>query len=87
MQDDELQRLTDEVRIESALSTIKDVLYRTEEVSMGSISMYDLVSYLAEDLIREGGCAACIADAVERAFSETGANTEEHVQEGEAVYH
>ena len=87
MQDDDLQRIADEVRIDSALSTIKDVLYRLEEASQGSVTLYDALSYLTEDLVREGSCAACLKEAVDRAFKETGANTEEHVQEGEAVFH
>ena len=87
MNDDEIQRITDEARIDTALAVMKDVMYRIEETSQGAITLYDLVSYLTEDLIREGSCAACLKESVERAFSETGANTEEHVQQGDAVFH
>ena len=84
---EELQRVLDEVRIDSALSTVKDVFYRVEEVTQGEVTVYDLMSFLAEDLIREGSCPACLLEGANRAFKETGANTDEHIQDGEAVYH
>ncbi len=87
MQDEEIQRIIDETRIDTTLATMKDALYRIEELTQGNVSLYEILSFLTEDLVREGACAACLKEAVERAFTEAGANTEEHVQDGEAVYH
>ena len=78
MQDDELKRARDDARCEAAIQTLTDVLWRFEETCEGSYTLYDLVGYLVEDLVREGCCAACIPESVTAAFKDIGADTTEH---------
>ena len=87
MQDDEKIRSRDDVRCEAALQTIKDVLWRFDETSEGTYTMYDLLGFVVEDLVNEGCCAACINETVAAAFQQTGADITEHRQEGDAVFH
>ena len=87
MDENEALQVAEDAKIETALTIVKDIFYRLEETSQGALTSYDLLSYLTEDLIREGSCAACIKDAMEAAFKQTGANTEEHQQTDEAVLH
>ncbi len=84
---EESQEEHDEIRCESALQTIEDVLFRFDETSGGTYSIYDLLSFLVEDLVKEGCCAACIREAVQAAFEQAGANASEHTQDGDAVVH
>jgi hypothetical protein len=87
MQDDELKRIRDEVRWDAALQTLKDVLWRFEEIGEGSYTMYDLLGTLTEDLVREGCCAACIRESVDAAFQQAGVDASEHIAEDDATFH
>ena len=78
MQEDELKQARDESRCEAAIQTIKDVMWRFEEMNEGSYTLYDLIGYVMEDLVREGFCAACITEATAAAFESIGASTAEH---------
>lgn len=87
MGNEEQQRLRDDIRCEAALQTLKDVLWRFEDSSEGGYTLYDLLGYLLEDLIREGCCPACINGAVNLVYKEVGVDPEVHRQDDEAVYH
>jgi len=87
MQEEELKQVTDEARLETVLQTIKDIMFRFDEQSAGTYTLYDLVGFLAEDLVEEGCCAACIKEAVDAAFDQAGIDTTQHRQDGDAVYH
>ncbi|MEM7219621.1 MAG: hypothetical protein AAF515_14730 [Pseudomonadota bacterium] len=83
----ELSQARDDARCQAAVQTMKDALWRFDETSEGSYSVYDLVSYLIEDLVTEGCCAACLNEAVAAAFEQTGANPAEHQPDDQAVLH
>lgn len=85
--DEEQQAREDEVRLDAALQTIKDVAWRLEEISEGRRSIYDVVTYLIEDLVREGACPACLNEAAESAFRELGADTSNHQEGEDSVLH
>ena len=87
MGNDEQQRLRDDARCEAAVQTLKDVLWRFDEMSEGTYTLYDLLGYLLEDLIREGCCAACIDETVSAVYKEVGVDPTVHRQDDEAVYH
>tara|TARA_A100001037_G_scaffold291841_1_gene306360 strand:+ start:8216 stop:8476 length:261 start_codon:yes stop_codon:yes gene_type:complete len=80
MEDDEIQRARDDVRCEMAVQTILDVLRRFEEINDGAYSVYDLVGYVVEDLVRDGCCAACFSETITAVFQEVGADPTVHVQ-------
>jgi len=84
--EEELKRARDDVRCEAAVQTLKDVLWRYEETSEGTYSLYDLIGYVVEDLVREGCCAACISETLAATFKEAGADPTEHRGDGETVH-
>lgn len=77
----------DEARVEFALSTIKDVLWRLEESCEGRRNVYEVLGYLLEDLIREGICPACINETMNAVFEATGADLDNHREDEGSVYH
>ncbi len=77
----------DDVHLEIALQTIKDVLWRYEESSEGRRSLYEVLGCLMEDLVREGICAACINDTLKDVFDAVGADLENHRDDEGSVYH
>jgi len=87
MSDDQAALERDELRMEVAIQTAKDVMFRFEENNEGSRSVYDLLGFLLQDLINEGLCAACINDVITAAFAETGANISVHNDEKGSTYH
>lgn len=82
--EDELKALRDEARGEMTLQAIKDLLWRFSEHSEGGLSVYDLLGFLAEDLIKEGFCPACLNDLVQSACERTATDPTEHREEGGA---
>lgn len=87
MQDDEIRQLTDEARLETVLQILKDILFRFEEQNGGNYSIYDVYAFLAEDLVEEGCCAACLKEAFDSVLQQAGMDTTEHRQDGDAVFH
>ena len=77
----------DELRMEVAIQTTKDILFRFEENSEGNRSVYEVLGFLVQDLINEGLCAACLNDVIAEAFNETGANTAIHNDEAGSTFH
>jgi hypothetical protein len=76
--DEELKQQRDDIRCDGALQTIEDVLWRFNESCEGTLSVYDLLGFLVEDLIREGFCAACVNEALVAAFARTEADIRQH---------
>jgi len=87
MGNDEQVRLRDDARCEAAVQTLKDLLWRFDELSEGTYTLYDLLGYLLEDLVRDGCCAACIDETVSSVYKELGVDPQVHRQDGEDVYH
>lgn len=87
MSDDAANLERDELRMEVAIQTAKDVLFRFEENNEGNRSVYDLLGFLLQDLINEGLCAACLNEVITAAFTETGANVDIHKDEEGSTFH
>ena len=83
--EEELKQQRDDIRCDSALQTMEDVLWRFNETSEGTLSVYDLLGFLVEDLVREGFCAACVNEALGAAFARTGADLQEHRADDDAT--
>ncbi|MEM8767784.1 MAG: hypothetical protein AAGE43_10095 [Pseudomonadota bacterium] len=82
-EDDEGARERDDVRCEAALQTLEDVLWRFNETNEGTLSVYDVLGFLVEDLIKEGFCAVCVKETVAAALERTGVDLERHREEDE----
>lgn len=81
--DEELKQQRDDIRCDAALSTMQDVLWRFNETNEGTLSSYDVLGFLLEDLIQSGFCPACISETVEAAFERTNADRVQHKAEDE----
>ncbi|HEX7035252.1 MAG TPA: hypothetical protein VF210_05730 [Pseudomonadales bacterium] len=82
--DEEQRQQRDDVRCDVALQTIQDVLWRFNETNEGTLTAYDVLGYLVEDLIQAGFCAACISESVEAAFERVKADRIEHKADDDA---
>ncbi|MEQ9005974.1 MAG: hypothetical protein RIE74_20665, partial [Pseudomonadales bacterium] len=82
--DESLRQQRDDVRCDAALQTLQDVLWRFNETNEGTLSAYDVIGYLVEDLIQSGFCAACISESVEAAFERCGADRMNHKADDES---
>ena len=87
MSDDQDIKDRDDLRMEIAIQTAKDVLFRFEENNEGDRSVYEVLGFLIQDLINDGLCAACLNEVVAAAFVETGANIEIHKDEEGSTFH
>lgn len=76
----------DDIRADTATQTILDVLHRFEEMGDGTLSAYDLLGYVAEGMVKEGFCAACLSETMTAVFQEIGADTTQHT-EGTGTIH
>ena len=56
--DEESRQERDDVRCDSALQTMQDVLWRFNESNEGTLTAYDVIGFLVEDLVQSGFCAA-----------------------------
>ena len=81
----------DDLRMEVAIQTVKDVLYRFQETSEGGRSVYEVLGFLMQDLIQEGLCPSCLNELITHAFNETGADVTKHIDghtdDKESVFH
>lgn len=84
---DELSKARDDARTQAVVQTMKDLLWRYDESGEGTYTMYDALSYLVEDLVAEGCCAACVQESINAAFEQVGADPQEHKPEDAAVLH
>jgi hypothetical protein len=78
MSEDDLKQARDDARCQTAVQTLKDVLWRFDEACEGNYSLYDVLTYLAEDLVAEGCCAACLNESMAAAFEQAGVDPLEH---------
>jgi hypothetical protein len=65
------------------LQTLQDVLWRFNESNEGTLSAYDVLGFLVEDLVQAGFCAACISEAMDAAFERTNADRLQHSADDE----
>jgi hypothetical protein len=85
MTEEELKQMRDQVRADVAVKVVADALWRFNEEHEETLSVYDVVGFVFEGLIAEGMCPACLAEAVQRAFEETKADPNEHLNEDESL--
>ena len=79
MQEEKAKRERDDLRCELAAQTVQDVLYRFDETQEGTLSAYDVLGFVVEDLIRAGWCPACINETLNEAFLRTKADPTAHL--------
>ena len=68
------------------MQTVVDVMLRFEDLGEGTYSAYDVMSYVMEDLIREGFCPACFSDALAHVCRELGVDPTAHRDDGGTVH-
>ncbi|MCB1684406.1 MAG: hypothetical protein R3E82_07555 [Pseudomonadales bacterium] len=76
--EEDQQRQRDDIRCDAALQTLEDVLWRFNESSEGTLSVYDLMGFLVEDLVREGFCPACVNEAMAAGLARSGGDPKVH---------
>lgn len=82
--DEQQRQQRDDVRCDAALQTLQDVLWRFNESNEGTLSAYDVMGFLVEDLIQSGFCPACISESVEAAFERSNADRVQHKADDES---
>ena len=82
-EEEEAARERDDVRCDATLSTLADVLWRFNETNEGTLSVYDVLGFLIEDLVKAGFCAACVKETVGTALERTGIDVDRHREEDE----
>jgi len=83
MDDEEGRRMRDDVRSQTVVRNVEDILWRYNEEHEETLSVYDVISMVLEGLIAEGMCPACISESVQLAFEHAGVDPNEHIQESD----
>lgn len=81
MTEDEQRTMRDSTRAETVARLVEDAIWRFNEEHEETISVYDLLGMVVEDLLAEGMCPACVAGAVDDAFARVNADRDTHVNE------
>lgn len=81
MTEDEQRTMRDSTRAETVARLVEDAIWRFNEEHEETISVYDLLGMVVEDLLAEGMCPACLAGAVDDAFARVNADRNTHVDE------
>lgn len=82
---EEKQRaMRDVARAEITAKMIEDALWRFNDESEESLTVYDLVNGVVQDMIVEGLCPACLRGAIDDAFERAEVDTDTHVAGDEA---
>lgn len=86
MEDDEDERrMRDDVRSQTTARMVEDALWRFNEEHEDTLSVYDVLGMVVEDLVKEGMCPACIGESIGEAFSRAGADPNVHVNEDDGL--
>lgn len=83
MSEEELQQMRDDVRCETTVRAIEDILWRFNEDHEDTVTVYDVIGLVMESLIKEGMCPACIAEAMDGAYDRAKADVNTHLNEDE----
>jgi len=75
---DTVKKERDDARCDLAVQMVQDVLWRFDESAEGTLTAYDVLGYVVEDLIGAGWCAACINESVVEAYQRAGADPTRH---------
>ena len=79
MTEDEQRTMRDSTRAETVARMVEDAVWRFNEEHEETISVYDLLGMVVEDLLAEGMCPACLATSVDDAFERVNADRDTHV--------
>ncbi len=79
MTEDEQRTMRDSTRAETVARMVEDAVWRFNEEHEETISVYDLLGMVVEDLLAEGMCPACLGTAVDEAFERVNADRDTHV--------
>ena len=85
MTEDQAREMRDATRADAVAKVVGDVLWRFNEEHEEAITVYDVVGMVVEDLIVEGMCPACLANAIDKAYSNANASRDVHVTDDQAV--
>jgi len=83
--DEDERRMRDDVRSQTTARMVEDALWRFNEEHEDTLSVYDVLSMVVEDLVKEGMCPACINESIGEAFTRAGANPEVHVNDDDGL--
>ena len=81
MTENEQRAMRDATRAQTVARAVEDAIWRFNEEHEETISVYDLLGMVVEDLLAEGMCPACVADAVDDAFARVNADRDTHITE------
>ena len=81
MTEDEQRMMRDATRAETVARVVEDAIWRFNDDHEETVAVYDLIGIVIEDLLAEGMCPACLANAVDDAFQRVNADRDTHVTE------
>ncbi len=79
MIEDEQRAMRDSTRAETVARLVEDAIWRFNDEQEETISVYDVLGMVVEDLLTEGLCPACLAGALDDAFARVNADRDTHV--------
>ena len=85
MTKEDLRNMRDAARAEVVAKVVEDAFWRFNDDHEDTISVYEVIGAVLEDLIRDGLCPACLSAALDDAFTNANADRETHVTENEAA--
>lgn len=74
-----LRAARDVARAEIVAKVVQDAIWRFNDESEETLSVYDVMGVVVQDLIGEGLCPACLKGAIEDGFDRAGADGDTHV--------
>lgn len=77
--------MRDATRADAVAKVVGDVLWRFNEEHEEAITVYDVIGMVVEDLIVQGMCPACLASAIDTAYTNTNAARDVHITDDQAV--
>ena len=85
MTEDQAREMRDATRADAVTKVVGDVLWRFNEEHEEAITVYDVIGKVVEDLIVEGMCPACLANAIDIAYANANAARDVHIMDDQAV--
>ncbi len=79
MTEDQAREMRDATRADAVAKVVGDVLWRFNEEHEEAITVYDVIGMVVEDLIVEGMCPACLASAIDIAYTNASAARDVHI--------
>jgi hypothetical protein len=84
-EDEDDRRMRDDVRSVTTAHLVEDALWRFNEEHEDTLSVYDVIGMVIEDLVKEGMCPACIGESINEAFTRAGVDPNVHVNEEDGL--